>query len=98
MSPSLNIRSSPTKYNGAITTSLSTSPYVTQTEFSTTISNTIKYPLANFDDTHAKQDANFNETIVYQDAKYYAIFEKQLHTLSLLTKEDSTKFSIKLDN
>ena len=32
-----------------------------------------------------------------QDATLYAKFEKQLQILSLRIKEDSTKFSLKLD-
>ena len=78
------------------TTSTSTSPCVTQTEFSTKIYNTTKDLLSNFDDKHAKQDANFKETIAYQYEIFYEKFEEQLHTLSLQIKEDSTNFSLKL--
>ena len=67
-----------------------------QTEFATTITSTIKYPLVNIDDKHGKQDAKFKEkleeTISDQDAEFDAEFEKQFHTLSLHIKEYSTKF------
>ena len=36
---------------------------MTQNDFNTTISNTIKYLLDKFDDNHSKQDAKFKEAI-----------------------------------
>ena len=71
---------------------------MTRTNFYTIVSNTIKDLLAKFDDKHAKQDTNFKETIADQDEKFYARSVKQLYTLSLHTKEYSTKFSLKLDD
>ena len=98
MSPSTNTLSGPTTSNESTTTSTLTFPYMTQTDFSTTISNIIKYLFANFYDKHAKQDAKFRETIADQDAKFNAKFEKQIQNLSLSIKYDSTKFSLNIDN
>ena len=56
---------------------------------------TIKYLLSNFDDNLKEY---MKETIIYQDAKFDAKSEKQLQTLSLRTKENYTKFSLKLDD
>ena len=99
MSPSTNARSGPTTSTEATTITTSPSPYVTQNDFSTTITNTIKYLLANFDDKNAKKDAKFKETIeetiTDQYAKFNAKSEKQLQTLSLHIKEYSKKFSFK---
>ena len=61
--------------------------YGTQNDFATTI----KELLSNFDD-------KFKETIADQDSKFDTKFEKQLQTLSLQIKEDSTKFLLKLDD
>ena len=80
-----------------ITNDTSTLPYVTQTDFRTKISNTIKDLIDNFDDKHTKQNTNLKKTIVDQDAKFDSKFEKQLHTFSLQSKVDSTKFPLKLD-
>ena len=63
---------------------------MTQTDFY----NTIKYLFANFED---KFKEYVKETIVYQDVKFDAKFEKHLQTLSLQIKYYSTKFSSKLD-
>ena len=82
MYPSTNTRSGPTTSTKATTTSISTSPYVTQTNFIITIFNTIKCLIANFYDKHAKKDSNSKETIAYQDAKFDTKFEKQVNTLS----------------
>ena len=62
---------------------------MTQTDFSTTI----EYIPANFDD---KFKESLRETIADQDTKIDTKSENQLHNLSIHTKEDSTKFSIKL--
>ena len=58
MLPFTNTRSGPTTSAEATKTSSLNSPYVKQTDFATTISNTTKYLLANFDTKHTKQDAN----------------------------------------
>ena len=63
MSPSTNTRSGLTISTEATTIPTSTSPYMIQTDFATTIANTIKYLLANFDDNYTKQDEKFKETI-----------------------------------
>ena len=63
MSPSTNTNSGPTNSTEATTNTTLVSPHVTQTDFSTAISNTIIYLFANYDDKHAKQDAKFKETI-----------------------------------
>ena len=68
-----------------------TYPFVAQTEFDTTI----KYQPSNFDDTFKEC---LKETIAQKDAKFHAIFEKLLQTLSLHIKVDSTKFSFTLDD
>ena len=73
-----------------------------QTDLSTTITITTKYQLANFDNKHSKQYANFKETIeenvAEQESKFVAKLEKQLQTFSLQINKDSTKFSSKLDS
>ena len=56
---------------------------------------TIKYLLANFYD---KFKESLKETIADQYEHFDEKFEKNLQTLSLHTKEDSTKFSLKLDD
>ena len=63
MSPSTNTRSGLTISTEATIIPSSTSPYMIQTDFATTIDNTIKYLLANFDDNYTKQDEKFKETI-----------------------------------
>ena len=66
-------------------------PYIKQTEFPTTIKNL----LTNFYD---KFKESLKETISDQDAKFDTKFKKQVQTLSIHIKEDSTKFSLKLDD
>ena len=57
--------------------------------------------MTNFHDKHKKQDEKFKETvfktIAELDAKFDKKLEKQIQTLSIQIKEDSTKFSSKLD-
>ena len=89
MSPSTSTLYGNNTSNKATTISTSRSRYVTQTDFYTTI----KDLLSNFDDNFKEY---LKETIAYQDTKFDAKFEKQLQTLSLHIKEDSTKFSLKL--
>ena len=79
MYPSKNTCSGPTTSTKSTTTSPSNLPYVTQTDFATTI----KYLLVNFYD---KFKEYLKETIVYQDTKFDAQIEKELHTLSLHNK------------
>ena len=55
-----------------------------------TFPTTIKDLLTNFDD---KFKEYLKETIAYQYEKIDAKFEKQLQTLSLHIKDNSTKFS-----
>ena len=89
VSPSKNTKSVPTTSTESTRTSPSTSPYVTKTDFAATI----KDLLSNFD-SNAKE--TIEETITDQDENFDTKFEKQLQTLSLHIKEDSTKFSSKL--
>ena len=67
-----------------------TSPYITQTEFSTTITTTTKDLIAIFNDKHAKKYANFKdtieETITEKYAKFDTKFENQFQNLSLQIK------------
>ena len=98
MYTSTNTRAGPTTSTEATTTYTSTSPYVTHTDFDTTIVNVINELLSKFDDKPTKQDSKFKETIADQDAKFDAKFEKQLQNLSLQIKDNSTKFSLKLDD
>ena len=85
MSPSKNTRSDFTISTEVTTIPTLTSPYMTQTDFNTTIAKTIKYLLANFYDKHAKKYAKFKEAIEdnisEQDAKVDATFENNLKTL-----------------
>ena len=62
---------------------------MTHNDFTTTV----KELLSNFYDNFRE---SLKETIADQDATYDTNFEKQLHTLSLHIKENSTKFSLKL--
>ena len=79
MSPYTNTCPGPTTSTEAKTTSPLNSPYMTQTNFSTTV----KDLLANFDD---KLKGFLKERILDQDAKFDAKFEKQIQTLSLQFK------------
>ena len=85
----INTYFGPTTSTESTTTSPDISPYVTKTNFATTT----KDLFANFYD---KFKEYLKETIADQDTKFDAKFEKQTQTLSLHTKEDSTKFSLKL--
>ena len=87
--PSANTCYGTTTSTEVTTTSTLESPHVKQTDFPTTI----KYLLANFYDNF---EESIKETISYQDAKFDAKFEKHIKILSLHTKENSTKFSLKL--
>ena len=89
MYTSKNTRSSPTTSNEVTTTYPPKSPYVAQTDSGTTIKDLID----NFDD---KFKESLKETIVYQDIKCDAKFEKQLQPLLLHIKENFTKFPLKL--
>ena len=96
MSPSTNKLSGSieniTISNESTTITTLTSHFVTQTNFPTTITNIIKYLLANFDDKNFKKYAKFKETIeestADQDEKFDAKFENQIQTLSLQIKEE----------
>ena len=65
-----------------------TSPYITQTEFTTTIANKIKDLLDNVYDKHSKQDAKFKETIgetiPYQGAKLGQCESDQISSMWML--------------
>ena len=73
MSPSKITRYRPTTSTKYTTDSPLNSPYMTQTEFPTTI----KYLLTNFDDNFKEF---LKETIADQDAKFDAKSKKQLQT------------------
>ena len=64
------------------------SPHLNQTYFPTTITTTIKYLPASFDNKYTKQKKS-KETIFEQDTNFDAKFEKYLQTLPLQTKEDN---------
>ena len=76
MSSYTNTRSIPTTSTETTTTSTSILPYGTKTGVYTTMANTIKDLLVNFDDKHDKRDEKFKETIADQDIKFYENSEK----------------------
>ena len=68
-------------------------PYLTKSEFSTTIEKL----LSSFKDNNVKQYEKSKEIITKQDTNVDAKFEKQLHTSSPQIKEDNKKISSTLD-